>query len=868
MNGNGRLAVWISLVLLWRAAAGSLAAPVVTVFSPVAGAPGVQVRLTGAGFSSATQVQFDTALADFIVLSDSQMIAMVPAAAITGRIRVTNPSGAGSSSSDFTVAPRITGFWPLRSATNNAITIDGFNFNGTTNVQFHGSNAAFTVTAPTQIRAVVPFGATNGPIRVRTPVGAAVAEQDFKVTGPGPIIDDFSPRFAAPGGQIIIHGVNFTNVTAVQFNGVAATTFSAPAQTQLYVTVPSGATSGRITVTTAAGSGTSTNNFVVTSAPVITDFFPDRGKAGQTTVTIEGVNFAGVIGVGFNGQPVAGISTPAPNQILVTVPNGATTGPITVTNASGVGASASPFVVTTAPIVDTFEPWLGGPGTTVLITGENFTGVTAVRFNGVPSGHFPSPAPTLIYADVPAGATAGPITVVNASGSFVTSSNFVVVPPWPFLTRIDPNVGPRGTEVNLYGVNFGATPVVRFNGMTDPTAYVSGQVGNEYRITAAVPAAATTGPITVTTAAGTSTNANSFFVPPRLTGFSPTNGVPGDEVVLTGTNFTGATAVWFHQGSAPFTNNHSGRITATVPTNAVTGPITVVTPAGIITSTNKFQVMPWIAGFAPVQGPTGTVVTVFGASLDGTMGVSFNGVGAAFTYISSTEVRATVPTNATTGPVQVQTTNGVTVSAKAFVVTGQSDVKVGNVVWPTLAQPGDPAFYSVSFSNAGPWTVSGVTVTGELPAQLNVTAVTNSQGSCTQSNGWLACAAGILTNGARVTIAVTGRFQSEGIAVFAPAITSNEADLNPHNNSAQLSTLVVSNSSRTLSIARGRGGSNVVVSWPVSPVGYYLVASTNLAQPHTWLTVTNMPAVIGGRNTVTNTVLGRARFYRLNPPQP
>jgi hypothetical protein len=86
--------------------------------------------------------------------------------------------------------------------------------------------------------------------------------------------------------------------------------------------------------------------------------------------------------------------------------------------------------------------------------------------------------------------------------------------------------------------------------------------------------------------------------PPGFTGtqISPASGIPGTRVTLTGTNFTGATGVLFSGASASFTNaptnNLDLRITAVVPPDAISGPITIVTPHGNVTSTVLFRVLP------------------------------------------------------------------------------------------------------------------------------------------------------------------------------------------------------------------------------------------------------------------------------------
>src|SRR5439155_6740401 len=97
---------------------------------------------------------------------------------------------------------------------------------------------------------------------------------------------------------------------------------------------------------------------------------------------------------------------------------------------------------------------------------------------------------------------------------------------------------------------------------------------------ATVPAGATTEPLTMTTPGGTATSASSFTVsiPPTITGFTPTTGPAGTSVTISGTNFTGATAVRFNGVSATFTVSSATVIQATVPAGATTGPLKVTTP--------------------------------------------------------------------------------------------------------------------------------------------------------------------------------------------------------------------------------------------------------------------------------------------------
>lgn len=79
--------------------------------------------------------------------------------------------------------------------------------------------------------------------------------------------------------------------------------------------------------------------------------------------------------------------------------------------------------------------------------------------------------------------------------------------------------------------------------------------------------------------------------PPVISGFSPASGAVGNNIVITGNGFSSASAVTFNGVSAAFQVNPSSQITATIPINSVSGPISVTTSTGTGVSSNNFSVV-------------------------------------------------------------------------------------------------------------------------------------------------------------------------------------------------------------------------------------------------------------------------------------
>lgn len=161
----------------------------------------------------------------------------------------------------------VSGFWPATAAPGTFIFLFGshFAYGQNTKVSVNGIPAPLVlVIDPTVLVFVLPEGNTTGPITVTTPDSTATSATSFGIPINGVGITGFWPAqgpigsvsfvfgggFVPQGTQVAVNGV-FTPIVQVLDSGLA-----------LFV-IPPGATTGPVSVKTAAGQATSTAPFVV-----------------------------------------------------------------------------------------------------------------------------------------------------------------------------------------------------------------------------------------------------------------------------------------------------------------------------------------------------------------------------------------------------------------------------------------------------------------------------------------------------------------------------------------------------------------------------------------------------------------------------
>ncbi len=344
-----------------------------------------------------------------------------------------------------------------------------------------------------------------------------------------PQITSFFPDSAGQGMTVAINGYNISNVDSVYFGGVPATSFTIVNSTTITAIVDSGS-SGDVTLVTSYGIK-SLRGFTFVPRPTISSVSPLLGGSGSM-ITLLGTNLSSALSVRFGGVPASSFVIVSANEITAVVDTGSS-GTVSVTTLGG-SAIFPGFIFVPLPVIDSFSPSSGGPGTVITINGADFTGVTSVSFGGIPAP-FTVESPTKVTAIVAAGAS-GSVSIITPGGTGSFMGFTYITPSVPTIASFTPTSGPVGTSVTISGSNFNSLPgnnIVYFGSVR---AIVNTSSTNQ--ITVTVPYGATYLPISVlNTATGRSGFSSMPFIitfPVEAVNFDYHQDFPSGGSVLSG----------------------------------------------------------------------------------------------------------------------------------------------------------------------------------------------------------------------------------------------------------------------------------------------------------------------------------------------
>ena len=417
---------------------------------------GTSVLVNGTYFGTSqggSTITFNGVTATPTNWTDTQITVPVPVGATSGPVLV-NVNSAASNGFEFNVdaTPAVASVSPGSGAAGTVLTITGTNLGDAQDliqVNFNGVMATPSSATENSLAVPVPASAPAGTFNLTVSVnGYSGAGASFTVI-PTPVITSLNPNSGVSGTPVGIYGNNFgtsQGSSTVTFNGLPAASITSWTNQGVTAVPPSNATSGPVVVVVNSVASSSTNNVFTITNPVLASITPPAAAPGAI-VTITGANFEpqgqqtwqvlfnGVASpsVGCTAYYCSGETVPY-GSLYVEVPNGASSGPVTVV-IGGVSSNSLNFTIEQQPTITSVSPNTGpyasdGTVQPVTITGTGFgatQSTSTVNFFGSNTAPaITSWSDTSITLSVPPDASSGPLNLQVGSLNALAPTPFSV----------------------------------------------------------------------------------------------------------------------------------------------------------------------------------------------------------------------------------------------------------------------------------------------------------------------------------------------------------------------------------------------------------------------------------------------------------
>ncbi|MCF8428811.1 MAG: FG-GAP-like repeat-containing protein [Bacteroidia bacterium] len=626
--------------------------PTITSFTPTSGKTGSIVNITGTNFGGTTNVKFGgTDAISFTVVSSTSIDATF-GNGTTGTISVTNPAGTAISTGIFTYTHLTINLSPTSGAIGSSVIITGINFDTTTLanniVWFGGVRAIVTNATITTLTVTVPVGATHTPIRVLVNGKIAESTKAFIVTYNGGFID--TSTFATKVD--FITGTSPRNVSIGDIDGDgkldlvvannSSSSVSVYRNTSITGTISGGSFVPKVDFTT--GSGTSPSSMSLGDIDgdgkldiVVVNSNSYTFSVYRNTSTSGTINFASKVDFipGFSLEPFISISIgdiDGDGKLDLAIPNNLQFKVSVLKNTSTIGnisfATRVDFVAEYGPIAASLGDIDGDGKLDLALANSNSNTVSVYRNTSISgtisSGSFATKVDfatgteprSMSLGDIDGDGKLDLVTANKNSNTISllrnTSTNGTIT-SGSFASKLDFATGtqPRdlsfgdldgdgkldlavansaNTTVSIYK-NSSFNGTISFEAKVDFTTGISpislsiGDIDGDGRLDLAIANAASN---TV------SILRNSQGLSPTITSISPTSGIIGTSVTISGSGFSSIAAnntVWFGGVKAIIISATRNTLTVTVPLGAIHDPIRVlVNGNGIAESPQAFIV--------------------------------------------------------------------------------------------------------------------------------------------------------------------------------------------------------------------------------------------------------------------------------------
>jgi len=577
-----KIYLFLTSLCIFFSAVGYAAPPSITSFAPTSGSFRDTILIKGSGFTGTTSVYFGTGQSlYFNVVDDSTLYAEVGPQAVVGDISVTTPLGKAMEG-PFTVYRRVNMSFitPGYSgagygSVGDTISITGNPFSPVLaeNKVYFGNVLATVLSASSFfLKVIVPPGAYTDYILVRvTGIGSGGSVEPFHVIPPG-------------GGPVVLpwggppNSITGSTIDKVTFDPVVQTHKGHPYVQRHYDITPQ---SDPITATARIVLFFAQQDFDNYNAhPAHGLDLPKNPNDQANKANLRVYQYHGFSATSLPGSYSGSAVEIDPNDYDIvwnpTIQKWSVT--FTINGFSGffLGTAGNNLLENTSPTITSFTPTTGGYGTVVKITGTHFTGITSVRFGGIPAVSFSVDADTLITAIVGGGSTGA--VVISSPDDTVSKAVFTHTRS-VYITSFSPASATYLDTVIIKGGGFSGTsagdkPSVYFGGLGG--WYI--QVLDDSTIQAIVPQG-NSGNVTVSNFLGSASKSGFVYTQPlSVYSYTPGNGAPGTNVVIAGGPFDANPAgneVYFGSTRATVVSASTSSLTVIVPEGATGGKIRV-----------------------------------------------------------------------------------------------------------------------------------------------------------------------------------------------------------------------------------------------------------------------------------------------------
>lgn len=486
------------------------------------------------------------------------------------------------------------------------------------------------------------------------------------------VLEAFGPKVNRRGDMTII-GKNLQNVQAVIFpESIRVTDIERISDEKIRVVVPYEASAGRLTLELAGG------KTIVSASEIVyvETFAPPTVSMGEGVesvrsgdeITIDGdylynvatVSFAGNADVAADDEEM--IVSIDRHRIVVRVPKQALSGNVKIADAEGINVYSENEIVVRQPVIEKVAPLTVKAGEKITITGSDVDLIESVTFaDGSKTDAVEVVDRKSVRVEVPATATDGTIRAVSYAG-VETESEDALTLTIPTGLRVEAaDRFKAGSEVTVSGKDLDLVTALSFASAEAAFDY-DAESGS---LTAAIPATAVDGALTLTLANGTTVETEAVeLVKAEVAAVSPTELVAGGQITVTGSDLDLITEVKINGAAHEFTATETS-IVITTGNTSQSGRITLAQQNGVKVEPTDEVHFTYdsfvVVNSAPDSAAIGDEITITGSNFNMIEAILFGEAKVtSYTKREDTEMSFLIPSNVETGsyPMTFRLTTG------------------------------------------------------------------------------------------------------------------------------------------------------------------------------------------------------------------